>query len=61
LLAILELARLRVVRVLQDLASGAFLVTRVEGAALEQARVMQPTSVVESAPADSGGKPDGQT
>ncbi len=61
LLAILELARLKVIRVLQDPASGAFLITRVEGAALEQARVMQPTSVVESAPADSGGKPDGQT
>jgi segregation and condensation protein A len=60
LLAILELARLKVVRVLQDLASGAFLLTRVEGAALEQARVMQPTSVVESA-SKEGGEPDGQT
>ena len=62
LLAILELARLKVIRVLQDLASGAFLVTRVEGAALEQARVLQPTSgVVESAPKEGGGEPDGQT
>ena len=61
LLAILELARLKVVRVLQDLASGAFLLTRVEGAALEQARVMQPTSVVESASKEGGGEPDGQT
>jgi len=46
LLAILELARLKVIRVLQDLANGAFMVTRVEGAALEQARVLQPTSAV---------------
>jgi segregation and condensation protein A len=61
LLAILELARLKVIRVLQDLASGAFLITRVEGAALEQARVMQPTSVVESVPKQGGGEPDGQT
>ena len=61
LLAILELARLKVIRVLQDLASGAFLITRVEGATLEQARVMQPTSVVESAPKEGGGEPDGQT
>lgn len=61
LLAILELARLKVIRVLQDLASGAFLITRVEGAALEQARVMQSTSVVESAPKEGGGEPDGQT
>jgi len=61
LLAILELARLKVIRVLQDLASGAFLVSRVEGAALEQARVIEPTSVVESAPEEGGGEPDGQT
>ena len=61
LLAILELARLKVIRVLQDLASGAFLLTRVEGAALEQARVMQPTSVVGSASKEGGGEPDGQT
>jgi segregation and condensation protein A len=62
LLAILELARLKVIRVLQDLSSGAFLITRVEGAALEQARVLQPTSiVVESAPEKGSGEPDGQT
>jgi segregation and condensation protein A len=62
LLAILELARLKVIRVLQDLASGAFLITRVEGAALEQARVLLPTSgVVESAPQKGSGEPDGQT
>ena len=61
LLAILELARLKVIRVLQDLASGAFLVTRVAGATLEQARVMQPTSVVvESVPKEGGGEPDAQ-
>jgi segregation and condensation protein A len=61
LLAILELTRLKVIRVLQDLASGSFLITQVEGAALEQARVMQPTSVVESAPKEGSGEPDGQT
>ncbi len=61
LLAILELTRLKVIRVLQDLASGSFLITQVEGAALEQARVMQPTSVVESAPQDGRGETDGQT
>jgi len=62
LLAILELARLKVIRVLQDQASGAFMVTRVAGAALEQARVVQPTSgVVESGPQEGGGGPDGQT
>jgi len=62
LLAILELARLKVIRVLQDLGTGAFLITRVEGAALDQARVLQPTSiVVESAPDKGSGEPDVQT
>jgi segregation and condensation protein A len=61
LLAILELTRLKVIRVLQDLATGTFLISQVEGAALEQARVMQPTSVVESAPKEGSGEPDGQT
>jgi segregation and condensation protein A len=61
LLAILELTRLKVIRVLQDLASGSFLITQVEGAALEQARVLKPTSVVESAPQEGTGEPDGQT
>ena len=61
LLAILELTRLKVIRVLQDLATGTFLISQVEGAALEQARVMQPTSVVGSASKEGGGEPDGQT
>jgi segregation and condensation protein A len=46
LLAILELARLKVIRVLQDLESGAFMISRVDGAELEQARTTQPTSAL---------------
>ena len=46
LLAILELARLKVIRVLQDLDSGAFMISRVDGAGLEQARTTQPTSAL---------------
>jgi hypothetical protein len=46
LLAILELARLKVIRVLQDLDSGAFMISRVDGAELEQARTTQPTSAL---------------
>ena len=62
LLAILELARLKVIRVLQDLATGTFLISQVEGATLEQARVVKPTSgMVESAPKEGHGEPDGQT
>jgi segregation and condensation protein A len=61
LLAILELARLKVIRVLQDLSSGAFMITRVEGAALDQARTMQPTSVVVDSTANQGGEPHGET
>ncbi len=44
LLAILELARLRVVRVLQQEATGAFFLTKVEGAELADARNLNPTS-----------------
>jgi segregation and condensation protein A len=61
LLAILELARLKVIRVLQDLSSGAFMITRVEGAALDQARSMQATSVVVDSSPNQGGEPHGQT
>jgi segregation and condensation protein A len=61
LLAILELARLKVIRVLQDLSSGAFVITRVEGAALDQARVMQPTSGMVDSSANQGGEPHGET
>jgi segregation and condensation protein A len=61
LLAILELARLKVIRVLQDLSSGAFMITRVEGAALDQARAMQPTSVMVDSSANQGGEPHGET
>ena len=44
LLAVLELARLRVVRILQQEATGTFFLTRVEGAALTDARGLTVTS-----------------
>jgi segregation and condensation protein A len=44
LLAVLELARLRVIRVLQDMATGEFFVSQREGAALEDARRIKATS-----------------
>jgi segregation and condensation protein A len=44
LLAVLELARLRVIRVLQDAASGEFFVSQREGALLENARKIKATS-----------------
>jgi segregation and condensation protein A len=47
LLAVLELARLRVIRVLQDLASGAFYIAQRDGAALEDARKVEVTSAAE--------------
>jgi segregation and condensation protein A len=45
LLAVLELARLRVVRILQEEAGGAFFLAKVEGAGLEEARTLTVTSV----------------
>jgi segregation and condensation protein A len=47
LLAVLELARLRVIRVLQDQASGAFFIAQREGAALDDARRIEVTSAAE--------------
>jgi segregation and condensation protein A len=44
LLAVLELARLRVVRVLQDAQSGDFFIAQREGAALDEARRVKATS-----------------
>jgi segregation and condensation protein A len=44
LLAVLELARLRVVRILQQEATGAFFLARVEGAGLAEARNLSVTS-----------------
>jgi segregation and condensation protein A len=44
LLAVLELARLRVIRVLQDGASGEFFIAHREGAALDDARKIRSTS-----------------
>jgi segregation and condensation protein A len=48
LLAVLELARLKVIRVLQDGASGEFFISPRDGAALEQARHVEITSSSES-------------
>jgi segregation and condensation protein A len=44
LLAVLELARLRVVRIFQQESTGAFFLARVEGAALDEARDVTVTS-----------------
>jgi segregation and condensation protein A len=44
LLAVLELARLRVIRVLQDAQSGEFFVSQREGAVLDNARKIKATS-----------------
>ena len=44
LLAVLELARLRVIRVLQNLSNGEFFISQREGAALEDARRVKATS-----------------
>jgi segregation and condensation protein A len=44
LLAVLELARLRVIRVLQDQQSGEFFIAQREGAALDDARKIKATS-----------------
>jgi segregation and condensation protein A len=54
LLAILELARLKVIRVLQDQASGAFMITRVDGVSMDQARVVHPTSALVDRPSEAG-------
>jgi hypothetical protein len=47
LLAVLELARLRVIRVLQDGASGEFFIAQREGALLDDARKIRATSDAE--------------
>jgi segregation and condensation protein A len=47
LLAVLELARLKVIRVVQDLESGVFLITQVEGAQLANARKVRVTSAID--------------
>jgi segregation and condensation protein A len=58
LLAVLELARLKVIRVLQDQTSGAFYIAQREGAALDEARRVEVTSAAEPEAAkddDAGG------
>jgi segregation and condensation protein A len=50
LLAVLELARLRVVRVLQQETTGTFFLAQVDGAVLDDARTLTVTSARESAP-----------
>lgn len=54
LLAILELAKLRVIRVLQDQQSEAFFIAHREGSSLDAARRAQATSDIESLVAESG-------
>jgi len=53
LLAVLELARLRVVRILRQEATGAFFLARVEGAVLADARNLKVTSGKEADDADA--------
>jgi len=60
LLAVLELARLRVVRILQEEAGGAFFLARVEGASLAEARNLAVTSTA-PASADPHAAPDDDT
>jgi segregation and condensation protein A len=55
LLAVLELARLRVIRVLQDGASGVFYIAQREGAALADARRVEVTSA-QGEPEDEPGE-----
>jgi segregation and condensation protein A len=65
LLAVLELARLRVIRVLQDTATGEFFISQREGAALDDARKIKATSDAPAAEASEGETaaedPDGTT
>lgn len=50
LLAVLELARLRVIRVLQQESTGTFFLAQVEGASLSDARSLNVTSANEAPP-----------
>jgi segregation and condensation protein A len=50
LLAVLELARLRVIRVMQEEATGTFFLAQVDGAGLAEARNLTVTSANESEP-----------
>ena len=53
LLAVLELARLRVVRILQQVETGSFFLAQTEGANLADARNLNVTSSKESEPSES--------
>jgi len=64
LLAVLELARLRVVRIMQQESTGAFFLARVEGAGLVDARNLTVTSAKESSADEASAAPgatDGDT
>jgi segregation and condensation protein A len=62
LLAILELAKLRVIRVLQDQATEQFFIAHREGASLDAARRAQSTSEVDpAADAEPDPEPDSET
>jgi segregation and condensation protein A len=54
LLAVLELARLRVVRILHREGTGAFFLAQVEGAVLADARSLTVTSAKETSPGQDG-------
>jgi chromatin segregation and condensation protein Rec8/ScpA/Scc1 (kleisin family) len=57
LLAVLEMARLKVIRVLQSPDADTLFITRVEGAALDSARRLQITSALESDGAEGATAP----
>jgi segregation and condensation protein A len=57
LLAVLELARLRVVRILQEEATGSFFLAQTDGANLSDARNLNVTSAKETEPAESEASP----
>jgi segregation and condensation protein A len=61
LLAVLELARLRVVRILQQEATGAFFLARVAGAELNDARNLSVTSVKVAEPEANEPEPNPPT
>jgi segregation and condensation protein A len=54
LLAVLELARLRVIRILQQEATGTFFLAQVDGAVLDDARNLAVTSATEAGPPAAG-------
>ena len=60
LLAVLELARLRVVRILQQLDTGTFFLAQVEGAAMDDARHLNVTSAKETEPSQKAAEAEAE-